>query len=192
MQGTREGNYKLKALKISAIAIFSVVIVEVSVGLIVNSLAILSDGLHALLDAVSTIMLFFAVRASIKPPDEEHTYGHEKFETIGGLMGGIVLIAVAFLIFYEAAIRLIHTTQIAQGVEFAGFIAIALRSFYCFFKSYGFQENPACRKPLYEGWSLRCHFRFKLNFDSIAGVWLSYLRLFLWRCRSINLPWSYA
>jgi len=65
MQRSNEAKYKLNALKISAIAIFSVVLVEVSVGLIVNSLAILSDGLHALLDAVSTIMLFFAVRASI-------------------------------------------------------------------------------------------------------------------------------
>jgi cation diffusion facilitator family transporter len=129
MQGHGEGNYKLKALKVSATAIFSVVIVEVSVGLIVNSLAILSDGLHALLDTLSTIMLLFAIHASMKPPDEEHTYGHEKFETIGGLIGGIVLIAVAFLIFYEAAIRLMHSTQIVQGVEFVGFIAIAYSLF---------------------------------------------------------------
>ncbi|MCW4004071.1 MAG: cation-efflux pump [Candidatus Bathyarchaeota archaeon] len=129
MQSAQEGNHKLKALKISAVAIFSVVIVEVIIGLIVNSLAILSDGLHALLDALSMVMLFFAVRASIKPPDEEHTYGHEKFETIGGLIGGIVLIAVAILIFYEAAIRLIENTQITAGVEFAGFIAIGYALF---------------------------------------------------------------
>lgn len=129
MQGSSEGKYKLKALKISAIAIFSVVIVEVMVGLLVNSLAIMSDGLHALLDAVSTVMLFFAVRASIKPADEEHTYGHEKFETIGGLIGGIVLIAVAFLIFYEAAMRLMSNIQIVQGVEYAGFIAIGYALF---------------------------------------------------------------
>ena len=122
-----DGKYKLRALRIAAVAIFSVVIVEVSIGLIVNSLAILSDGLHALLDALSTIMLFVAVRASIKPPDEEHTYGHEKFETIGGLIGGIVLIAVALLIFYEATLRLtgLVNAQINQGVEFAGFVAIA-------------------------------------------------------------------
>jgi cation diffusion facilitator family transporter len=155
MQGSREGNYKLKALEISAIAIFSVVIVEVSVGLIVNSLAILSDGLHALLDAVSTIMLFFAVRASIKPPDEEHTYGHEKFETIGGLIGGIVLIAVAFLIFYEAALRLIHTTQIAQGVEFAGFIAIGYALFIASLRVTVFRktqhvESPSMKAGLYD------------------------------------------
>ena len=155
MQGTREGNYKLKALKISAIAIFSVVIVEVSIGLFVNSLAILSDGLHALLDAVSTIMLFFAVRASIKPPDEEHTYGHEKFETIGGLIGGLVLIAVAFLIFYEAALRLIHITMIAQGVEFTGFIAIGYALFIASLRVTVFRktqhvESPSMKVGLYD------------------------------------------
>jgi cation diffusion facilitator family transporter len=125
MQGKLEGKTKLNALKISAIAIFSVVIVEVTVGLLINSLAIMSDGLHALLDAVTTVMLFFAVRAAMKPADEEHTYGHEKFETIGGLIGGIVLIAVAFIIFYEAATRLISPPHLNTSVEYAGFIGIA-------------------------------------------------------------------
>ena len=129
MQGAQEGKTKLKALKISAVAIFSVVIIEVTVGFLVNSLAIMSDGLHALLDALSSIMLFFAVRAAMKPADEEHTYGHEKFETIGGLIGGIVLIAVAILIFYEAAMRLISPPQLNTGVEFAGFIAIGYALF---------------------------------------------------------------
>lgn len=129
MQNGKEGKRKLWALKISAVAIFSVVVVEVLIGLLVNSLAIVSDGLHALLDALSSVLLFFAVRASIKPPDEEHTYGHEKFETIGGLIGGLVLIGVAVLIFYEAAIRLLEHTQITEGFEFAGFVAIGYALF---------------------------------------------------------------
>jgi cation diffusion facilitator family transporter len=129
MQNLPEGKFKLRALKISAIAIFSVVIVEVSVGLTVNSLAILSDGLHALLDALTTIMLFIAVRTALKPPDEEHQYGHEKFETIGGLIGGIVLIAIAFLIFYEAAIRLLSQAHISQSTELIGFIGIGYALF---------------------------------------------------------------
>jgi cation diffusion facilitator family transporter len=155
MQGILEGKTKLKALKISAIAIFSVVIIEVTVGYLVNSLAIMSDGLHALLDAVSSVMLFFAVRASIKPADEEHTYGHEKFETIGGLIGGIVLIAVAILIFYEAAIRLISNTQIVQGVEYAGFIAIGYALFIAslrvtVFRKFQHIESPSMKAGLYD------------------------------------------
>jgi cation diffusion facilitator family transporter len=149
MQGSDEGKYKLKALQISAIAIFSVVIVEVSIGLFVNSLAILSDGLHALLDVVTTIMLFFAVRASIKPPDEEHTYGHEKFETIGGLIGGIILIAVAFLIFYEAGLRLtgLENAQIVKGEEFAGFIAIGYAIFIASLRITVFKKREHTQSP---------------------------------------------
>ncbi len=129
MQDAQVGKFKLKALKISAVAIFSVVIVEVTVGYLVNSLAIISDGLHALLDALSSVMLFFAVRAAMKPADEDHTYGHEKFETIGGLIGGIVLIAVAVLIFYEATMRLIFPPELNSGVELAGFVAIGYALF---------------------------------------------------------------
>jgi cation diffusion facilitator family transporter len=155
MQGSSEGKYKLKALKISAGAILSVVIVEVTVGLIVNSLAILSDGLHALLDALSSVMLFFAVRASIKPPDEEHTYGHEKFETIGGLIGGMILISVAFLIFYEAAVRLIANSKITTGIEYAGFIAIGYALFVAFLRVTVFRksqhiESPSMKAGLYD------------------------------------------
>ena len=124
MPESSEGAYKLRALKLSAIAITSVVIVEVLVGLLVNSLAVLSDGLHALLDALSTLMLLVATRAAVKPPDEEHMYGHEKFEAIGGLIGGLVLVGVALLIFFEAAVRLAGNVHVTKGLELAGFFAV--------------------------------------------------------------------
>jgi len=155
MHSNFEGKTKLKALKISAFAIFSVVLIEITVGSLVNSLAIMSDGLHALLDAVSSVMLFFAVRAAMKPPDDEHTYGHEKFETIGGLIGGIVLIAVAFLIFYEAAIRLINPPQLNPGIEYAGFIAIGYALFIAslrvtVFKKFQHTQSTSMKAGFYD------------------------------------------
>jgi cation diffusion facilitator family transporter len=155
MQSPLEGKTKLKALKISAFAIFTVVIIEVTVGALVNSLAIMSDGLHALLDAVTSMMLFFAVRAAMKPADEEHTYGHEKFETIGGLIGGIVLIAVAFLIFYEAAMRLISPPQLNTSVEYVGFIAIGYALFIAslrvtVFKKFQHVESTSMKAGFYD------------------------------------------
>jgi cation diffusion facilitator family transporter len=124
MQNSQEGAYKLNALKLSAIAITSVVVVEVSLGLIVNSLAILSDGLHALLDAITTLALFLATKAALKPPDEEHTYGHEKFETIGGLIGGIALIGIALLVIYEAISKLAQGVGVNEELKLVGFSAI--------------------------------------------------------------------
>jgi len=124
MSHASEGAYKLRVLKISAVAIASVVLVEVVLGLVVDSLAILTDGLHASLDVVTSVMLFVATREALKPPDEEHTYGHEKFEPIGGLAGGIVLIGVGVLVIYEAVSKLMQGGGVNTGLGIAGFFAI--------------------------------------------------------------------
>ena len=131
---TLESEYKLKVLKRSAIAISSVVCVEIILGLIVNSLAIVSDGLHATLDALTTMILFLVTRASLKPPDEEHMYGHEKFEAIGGLTGGIALIGIAVLIVYEAILKILTNQAVTFGTAFVGFIAIGYTFCIDFFR----------------------------------------------------------
>jgi cation diffusion facilitator family transporter len=124
MQDAQKSDYKLKTLKISTIAISSVVFVEIILGLAAGSLAILSDGLHASLDALTTFVLLITTIASLKPPDEEHMYGHEKFESIGGLVGGIALVGIGLLIMYEAVLRFVQNTLINRELEYAGFIAI--------------------------------------------------------------------
>jgi cation diffusion facilitator family transporter len=129
-----ESAYKLRTLKRSTIAITSVVLVELTLGLTVNSLAIVSDGLHALLDALTTLILFAATRASAKPPDEEHMYGHEKFESIGGLTGGIALIAIAVFLIYEAVLKILSNQSINFGLEHVGFIAIGYTFCIDFFR----------------------------------------------------------
>jgi cation diffusion facilitator family transporter len=134
MQEPAESSYKLTSLKRSTIAISSVVLVEVILGLAAGSLAIVSDGLHASLDAVTTLILFLATRASLKPPDEEHMYGHEKFEAIGGLTGGVALIGIALLIMYEAVVKIMQSTSINPELEYAGFIALGYTFAIDFFR----------------------------------------------------------
>jgi len=129
-----ESEYKLKTLKRSGIAIVSVIFVEVILGLAVNSLAIVSDGLHATLDALTTFILFWATRLSLKPPDEDHMYGHQKFESIGGLAGGISLIVVAVVIIYEAVLKILTSKTVNFGLEYVGFIAIGYTFCVDFFR----------------------------------------------------------
>jgi cation diffusion facilitator family transporter len=108
--------------------------VEVILGLTVNSLAIVSDGLHATLDAITTFTLFAVTRISVKPPDEEHMYGHEKFEAIGGLAGGIALIGIAMVIIYEAILKILANQPIKLELEYVGFIAIGYTFCVDFFR----------------------------------------------------------
>ncbi|MEM3783494.1 MAG: cation diffusion facilitator family transporter [Candidatus Bathyarchaeia archaeon] len=120
------GEKRLRVLKISTCAIASVVIVEVVLGFAAGSLAILSDGAHALLDAISMFILLIATKASLKPADEEHMYGHEKIEPIGGLIGGVILFGTAIFLIIRALEKILQgEIAIVQEWELAGFAAIA-------------------------------------------------------------------
>ncbi len=97
---------RTKVLQVSLLAIFSAFLVELIFGLISNSLALIADSIHALLDSVVTIVLLLAARMAMKPPDAEHTYGHGKIESLGGLIGGIAIFLIACFFIYESINRL--------------------------------------------------------------------------------------
>ena len=203
MQDDRGNDYKLTVLKRSTIAISSVIFVEVILGLAVGSLAIVSDGLHATLDALTTLVLFIATRASLKPPDEEHMYGHEKFESIGGLIGGVGLIAIAVLIMYEAVSKIMQNKTINLEFGYIGFIAIGYTFCIDFFrvgtlmKGRG-SESSTMKAGFYHaiadlsstviafiGFGLAAIARFNLG-DALASMVLSAFLSYL----SIKLAWS--
>jgi len=97
---------RTKVLQISLIAIFSAFLVELIFGLYSNSLGLVTDSIHALLDSIVTLILLLAARLAIKPPDKEHTYGHGKIESLGGLIGGIAIFLIALFFIYESIHRL--------------------------------------------------------------------------------------
>jgi cation diffusion facilitator family transporter len=100
----------------SLVAIASVFVFEFIAGLFTNSLALITDSTHALLDAVVTAVLIIAATLALKPRDVDHTYGHGKIETIGGFIGGIALFVVAIFFIYEASIRLAATAGLGSLV----------------------------------------------------------------------------
>jgi cation diffusion facilitator family transporter len=118
---------KTGALKVSLIGIVTVIAVESLAALSTGSLALLSDSAHAAFDALSTFILLVATSLSLKPADEDHTYGHGKFESLGALMGGITLLLLAIGIFALAAFRLnvggaVHPS--AVGYAAAGYTLV--------------------------------------------------------------------
>ncbi len=100
---------RTNVLKISLVAILSAFAVEFVFGITSNSLALLTDSVHALLDSVVTAVLLVAARYAIKPPDAEHTYGHGKVESLGGLIGGIAIFLIAAFFIYESITRMQST-----------------------------------------------------------------------------------
>ncbi|MFN4337073.1 MAG: cation-efflux pump [Candidatus Nitrosocaldus sp.] len=113
-----------RALLLSLVAIASVSAFEVVAGIVSNSMAVLSDGIHALFDALLTAILLIMLMLSMKPRDMEHTYGHGRLETIAGLIGGIILFTVAILIVRESLVRVIDAEAIVPSI--LGFYAVVV------------------------------------------------------------------
>ena len=109
-------NLKTRTLSISLVLIISAFVVELTVGIYSNSLALITDSIHAVLDSFVTAILLLAARWAIKPPDLEHTYGHGKIETMGGFIGGIVILFIAVFFIYESIERFQNPPQVLPGI----------------------------------------------------------------------------
>jgi len=68
-------------------------------GYATGAVSIVSDGFHSLTDSASNIIGLIGARAASKPPDEDHPYGHRKYETLaaGGIFVFLVLVVVEVL-----------------------------------------------------------------------------------------------
>ncbi len=75
-------------------------IIKITTGLVGNSYALVADGIESTVDTISSLIVWSGLRISVRPPDDNHPYGHGKAETIAGvavslsLLGAAVLIAV--------------------------------------------------------------------------------------------------
>ncbi|MBI1828733.1 MAG: cation diffusion facilitator family transporter, partial [Thaumarchaeota archaeon] len=99
-------NLKTNTLRISLAVIISAFVVELTIGVFSNSLALVTDSIHAVLDSIVTAILLVAAKWAAKPPDREHTYGHGKIETMGSFVGGIIIVVVAVFFIYESISRM--------------------------------------------------------------------------------------
>ena len=80
---------------------------KIVVGLATGSIGILSEAAHSGIDLLAALMTFWAVRASSKPPDSDHLYGHGKIENFSALFETGLLLATCVWIAYEAGKRLV-------------------------------------------------------------------------------------
>jgi cation diffusion facilitator family transporter len=96
---------KTNALKISLAVILSAFAVEFLIGITSNSLALITDSVHAILDSIVTAILLVAAKWSTKPADREHTYGHGKIETLGSFIAGIIILIISSFFIYESISR---------------------------------------------------------------------------------------
>ena len=90
----------------SVVAAVGLTTIKIVVGILTGSLGILAEAAHSGLDLVAALVTLFAVRASSRGADVEHTYGHGKIENLSALFETLLLLATSVWIIYEAIQRL--------------------------------------------------------------------------------------
>ncbi len=96
------------------VANVAVVIAKAAVGTVAGSLAVLGDAIHSSIDAVYNVLGLIVVRVASRAPDEDHPYGHRKFETLGALSIVVFLSVTCFELVRSAIGRLIAGGRAVQ------------------------------------------------------------------------------
>lgn len=91
---------------VGMIANLALTLGKIAVGFMARSAALVADGVHSFADVISDLGVLLALRASRKPADENHPYGHDSFESLGAIAVSLFMIVTGVLIGRDAVVRL--------------------------------------------------------------------------------------
>ena len=107
---------------------------ELAGGIFTGSVAILSDAVHDMGDAISIGASYFLERKSSRKPDNSHTFGYGRYSVLGAAITDVILIAGSLLVIYKGIGRIISPVQInSEGMmAFAafGFVTNLVAAFF--------------------------------------------------------------
>lgn len=81
-------------------------------GIFTHSIAILSDAVHDIGDALSIGIAFFLEKKSKKQPDDKYTYGYGRYSVLGGVITTLILLFGSIMVIYNAITRIITPVEI--------------------------------------------------------------------------------
>ncbi len=124
----QEHHRKNKAVTaLSIVSNVALTLVKVIVGIITMSTAVLAEAIHSAFDLIAAIIAFVAVREAARPADKDHPYGHGKYDSLSGMIEGLLIFAAAGYIIYMAIKKLIYGGEIENpGLGFAVMIVSAV------------------------------------------------------------------
>jgi len=101
---------KNNAATLSIVSNTILIILKLTVGIMMQSVSVISEAVHSGLDLVAAIIAWFSVRESGKPADDMHRFGHGKIENVAGTIEAVLIFGAAFYIIWEAAHKLMAGT----------------------------------------------------------------------------------
>lgn len=90
-------------------------VMKLVIGFLSGSASLIADGFHSFSDLAGDVGVLIALKASNRPPDRDHPYGHHNYETLGGMAAALLLLGTGFLLARDAVFGFINNTQSNPG-----------------------------------------------------------------------------
>ncbi|MEO7159093.1 MAG: cation diffusion facilitator family transporter [Polaromonas sp.] len=87
---------------------------QITAGILSKSQGLIADGIHSLSDLIADFVVLFASHHSKKDADEDHPYGHQRFETAASLVLGVILLVVGVGMLWSAILKLQSPETVQQ------------------------------------------------------------------------------
>ncbi|OIO29168.1 MAG: hypothetical protein AUJ60_05720 [Nitrospirae bacterium CG1_02_44_142] len=106
-------------------------------GYMSNSIAMTSDGFHSLFDGVSNIVGLIGIWIAYHPPDENHPYGHKKYETLFTIIIGVMIFIACFQILKQVYHSIVefHRTEVTTASFAVMLITMGINAFVAVYES---------------------------------------------------------
>lgn len=95
-------NRKRRAALFSVASNITLVVAKIVVGVLINSVAVISEAVHSGIDLLASLIAYFSIKEASKPADDIHPYGHGKFENVSGLLEAALILFAAIYIIHES------------------------------------------------------------------------------------------
>lgn len=122
------------AAKLSVLSNSTLIVIKLIAGIVTGSIGIISEAIHSGSDLLASVITFFSVSESAKPADNDHQFGHGKYEDFTSYIEGALIVGAAFYIVYEAAKKIISPSLINMDVN-VGLLVMAISVVANFFVS---------------------------------------------------------
>lgn len=110
------------ALELTSVSVginLALAALKVAVGVVGHSYALVADGIESSADALTSAIVWVGFRQALRPPDDDHPFGHGKAESLAGLAVSLALIAAALLIAVHGVEAVIHPGPTPQWYTLA-------------------------------------------------------------------------
>ena len=142
-------DFEKTATRVSAVSIAgnaALSLFKLLAGVLAHSGAMISDAVHSASDVLSSFIVIVGVKLSVRAPDKEHPYGHERFECVAAIVLAVVLGVTGLLIGYRAvgSIDARQGTQVVPGLLalVAAVVSIVVKeAMYWYTRYYGKRLN---------------------------------------------------